>query len=76
MLHWRVIALAVLAVLLILGGLVALTLPNSYEGAVLYTLDEQHAVSKLDGIGAILSGLGCGVALVAGFVWQRRVALP
>ncbi len=74
MLHWRVIVLAVLAVLLILTGLVVLTLPSSYEGAVLYKLDDQHSISKLDSIGVLLAGLGCCVSLVAGFVWQRRVS--
>ncbi len=74
--RWPVILLAVLAVLLILGGLVVLTLPSSYEGALLYTLDEQHAISRLDGIGVLLLGVGCAVALAAGLVWQRSVTTP
>ena len=73
MTNWRVLALASLAVLLQLGGLVALTLPSSFEGAVLYTLDEQHAVSTLDGVGVLLLFLGCLVAWAAGMAWQRRV---
>lgn len=71
MLQWRVIVLASLAVLLILAGLMALTVPDAYEGAVLYTVDEQHAVSKLDGIGLAILALGCLVAWAAAVTWRR-----
>ena len=73
MLYWRVLVLASLAVLLQLAGLVALTLPTPFEGAILYMLDEQHSISRLDGIGVLLLGLGCLIALSAGLAWQRRV---
>jgi uncharacterized membrane protein YqjE len=73
MFQWRVILLAVLAVLLQLVGLVALTLPDSYEGPVLYVFDEQHALCALDGVGALLLVLGCVVAWGAGAIWQRRM---
>jgi len=66
----RVILLAALAVLLLLAGLAALILPDSYEGPV-YPLDAGHAVSALDGLGVALLALGCTVAWSAGFVWQR-----
>jgi drug/metabolite transporter (DMT)-like permease len=73
MLQWRVILLATLAVLLLLGGLVALILPNSQEGPVLYTFDEQHSIRALDILGAVLLVLGCALAWSAGAVWQRRM---
>jgi hypothetical protein len=63
----------VLAIALQLVGLLALTLPDSVEGPVLYTIDEGHAVSALDGIGVLLLGLGCVIAWGAGMVWQRRM---
>ena len=73
MLQWRVILLAVLAVLLLLTGLLALVLPDPYEGPVFYHLDEQHTVRALDALGAVLLALGCAVAWSAGALWQRRV---
>ena len=73
MLQWRVLLLAALAVLLLLGGLAALILPAPHEGPVLYDLDEQHAVRALDILGLILLALGCVVAWGAGALWQRRV---
>jgi hypothetical protein len=73
MLQWRVILLAALAVLLLVGGLVALILPDPYEGAVLYELDAQHALRILDGIALGLLVLGCAVAWSAGIVWHRRM---
>jgi hypothetical protein len=73
MLQWRVIILAVLAIALQLIGLLALTLPDSLEGPVIYAIDEGHAVSALDGVGVLLLGLGCVIAWGAGMVWQRRM---
>jgi drug/metabolite transporter (DMT)-like permease len=73
MLQWRVILLAALALLLLVAGLVALILPDPYEGNVLYKLDEQHTFRVLDGIALVLLVLGCAVAWIAGIVWHRRV---
>ena len=72
-LHWRVIALASLAVVLLLGGLLALVLPSPYEGAVLYTFNDQHAIRALDGLGLLLVLVGCLAAWGAGAAWQRRM---
>jgi len=76
MLQWRVILLAALAVLLLLAGLLALILPEPYEGPVLYRFDEQHALRALDVLGLVLLALGCAVAWSAGLVWQRRMYAP
>jgi drug/metabolite transporter (DMT)-like permease len=73
MLQWRVILLAALAVLLLLGGLLALILPAPREGPVLYHLDEQHTVRALDSLGAVLLALGSAIAWSAGALWQRRM---
>ena len=76
MLQWRVILLAALAVLLLVVGLVALILPDPYEGEVLYQLDAQHTFRLLDGIALGLLVLGCTVAWTAGLVWHRRMYGP
>jgi len=73
MLQWRVILLAILAVLLLVAGLVALILPDSYEGGVLYKFDEQHTFRLLDGIALGLLVLGCAAAWIAGILWHRRM---
>ena len=73
MLQWRVILLAALAVLLLLGGLSALILPDPYEGPVLYHFDEQHSIRAFDGLGVLLLLVGCLVAWGAGALWQRRM---
>jgi len=72
MLQWRVILLAVLALLLV-AGLAILILPDPYEGRVLHQLDEQHTVRALDVFGGGLVAMGCVVAWLAGVVWQRRM---
>jgi hypothetical protein len=71
--HWRLIALALMAVLLLLGGLGLLILPDRLEGAVLYDLDEEHAVTALDGLGLLFLTLGSLTALATGILWQRRM---
>jgi len=76
MLHWRVILLAALAVLLLLAGLVALVLPDPYEGDTLYRFDEEHTVRTLDVVGMAFLALGCVAAWSAGLVWQRRMYAP
>ena len=73
MFQWLVILMAALAVLLLLGGLVALILPDSQEGPPLYQFDAQHTIRTYDGLGIGLLALGCFVAWGAGAVWQRRM---
>jgi hypothetical protein len=73
MYHWRVILLAALAVLLLLGGLAALILPAPHEGPVIHRFDEQHTIRALDVLGALLLTLGCAVAWSAGVLWQRQM---
>ena len=73
MFHWRVILLALLAVLLLLGGLSALVLPDLYEGPVFYQFNEQHTFRALDILGSVLLLLGCAVAWSAGALWQRQM---
>jgi drug/metabolite transporter (DMT)-like permease len=73
MLQWRVISLAALAVLLLVAGLLVMTLPNPYEGQVLYNFDEQHSIRAFDVLGMVLLALGCSVAWGAGGLWQRKM---
>ena len=73
MFHWRIVLLALLAVLLLVAGLVALILPDPYEGQTLYEFDQQHTFRLLDGIALVLLVLGCILAWIAGILWHRRM---
>jgi drug/metabolite transporter (DMT)-like permease len=70
---WFVTVLAALSVLFLLAGMVALILPEDYEGQEVYRIDRMHAVRILDVLGGLLLTIGCIVAWSAGLVWQRRM---
>lgn len=73
MLRWYVVVLAALAVILLLGGLLALVLPEDYEGQEVYRLDRRHTLRMLDVWGGLLLVSGSSVAWLAGVLWQRNV---
>ena len=73
MFKWYVILLASLAVFLLIGGLLALILPEDYEGREVYRIDGMHAIRMVDLLGGILLVVGCIAAWTAGLVWQRTV---
>lgn len=68
-----VVVLAALAVLLLIAGLLALIVPEAYEGQEIYRVDRMHAVRVLDLLGGALLLGGCAAAWTAGIVWQRKV---
>ncbi|MGD8968795.1 MAG: hypothetical protein PVI07_14915 [Anaerolineae bacterium] len=68
---WYVIVLAALAVLLLIAGLLALILPEDYEGPEIYRVDKLHSIRMLDLLGGLLLIAGCSAAWFAGLVWQR-----
>ena len=69
---WYIVTLAALAVLLLLAGLVALILPDDYEGQEVYRIDRMHSIRMLDLAGGALLVVGGVVAWIAGAIWQRR----
>lgn len=73
MFKWYVIVLAALAVLLLMAGLLALILPEEFEGEEIYRIDKMHAVRRLDLLGGLLLLVGCLAAWAAGVIWQRKV---
>ncbi|MGD2145049.1 MAG: hypothetical protein PVF54_11275 [Anaerolineae bacterium] len=72
MFRWYVTALAALALLLLLAGLLALILPDEYEGQELYRIDRMHSIRMLDLLGGGLLVTGCVTAWGAGLLWQRE----
>lgn len=73
MADWRVLGLSASGVLVLLAGLLALGLPDAYEGQVLYALDATHSVRTLDAVGLALLVVGSILVWGAGLLWQRRV---
>ena len=73
MYKWFVTVLAALSVLFLVAGMVALILPEDYEGQEVYRIDRMHAVRILDVLGGLLLMIGCIVAWSAGLVWQRQM---
>jgi hypothetical protein len=74
MTDWRVLLLAGCGLLVLLGGLLILALPGTYEGGVVYTFDATHTVRTLDAVGLLLLVLGAGLSWAAGALWRRLVA--
>jgi hypothetical protein len=72
MTDWRVLILSALSLLILLAGLIALALPDSYEGNILYAFDDEHSVRRLDLIGLALVAVGGVVAWGGGLLWWRR----
>jgi len=70
---WYVVVTAAIAVLLLVAGLLALILPEDYEGQEIYRFDRMHGVRLLDLLGGVLLLIGCVAAWVAGVTWQRNV---
>jgi len=70
---WYVVVLAAIAVMLLVGGLLALILPEDYEGREIYRIDRMHGVRTLDVLGGFLLLVGSVIAWVAGVTWQRSV---
>jgi hypothetical protein len=72
MFKWYVILLAAVAVSLLTAGLLALILPEDYEGPEIYRIDRMHSIRMLDLLGSLLLLVGCVTAWFAGLLWQRR----
>lgn len=69
--RWYIVALAAIAVLLLVAGMLALILPDAYEGEEIYRIDKMHSIRILDLGGGLLLVVGCVTAWTAGLVWQR-----
>jgi hypothetical protein len=70
---WRVVVLSALGVLILVGALLVLALPDTYEGGEVYSIDPTHALRILDVVGLALMALGGLVIWGAGVLWQRQM---
>ena len=71
--NWLVIALSGAGVLFILLGLLALALPDTYEGAFVWQLNSEHTFYLMDIVGMV--GLALGVILnwLGGAFWKSQM---
>jgi hypothetical protein len=63
---------AALALALLVLALLALAVPDAYEGPVVVGLDAQHAIRLLDAVGAMLIVGALALTWGVGLTWQRR----
>jgi hypothetical protein len=68
-----VLALSGAGIFFILFGLLALGLPASREGALLWELNAEHALSVVDAVGAFAASLGVALTWLSGMFWQRQM---
>jgi hypothetical protein len=71
--NWLVLALSAVGVLCILLGLLALAVPASKEGAMVWRVDSMHTVYMMDAAGLSASALGVFLTWLSGQLWQRRL---
>ena len=73
--HWLVIALSGAGVLFILLGLMALALPDTYEGAYVWQLNSEHTFYLMDVVGVFVLALGVILNWLGGALWKSQMRL-
>lgn len=73
--NWLVLALSAAGVLCILLGLLALAVPASREGAMIWHVDGKHTVHMMDAAGLTASALGVLLIWLSGQLWQHHIKL-
>lgn len=71
--NWLVIALSGAGVLFILLGLMALALPDTYEGAFVWQLNSEHTLYLMDIVGVLALILGVILNWLGGALWKSQM---
>ncbi|MEJ5312231.1 MAG: hypothetical protein WHX52_20905 [Anaerolineae bacterium] len=71
--NWMVVALSGAGVLFILLGLMALALPDTYEGAFVWQLDSGHTLYLMDIVGVLALILGVILNWLGGALWKSQM---
>lgn len=71
--NWLVIALSGAGVLLILLGLMALALPDTYEGIYVWQLNSEHTFYLMDIVGVLALALGVILNWLGGAFWKSQM---
>jgi hypothetical protein len=69
---WQVPALSAAGICFILLGLLALALPGSQEGVLIWRLDGGHSVNWMDLVGVFATGLGVILTWLSGLLWKQQ----
>ncbi|MBN1261261.1 MAG: hypothetical protein JXB35_11350 [Anaerolineae bacterium] len=70
---WRVLALSGAGIFFIVLGLIALALPSTQEGELVWLMGPQHALRLMDLAGALAAGFGVVLTWLSGQLWRRQV---
>jgi hypothetical protein len=70
---WLVIALSGAGVLFILLGLMALALPETYEGSYVWQLNSEHTFHLMDIVGVFALALGVILNWLGGTLWKSQM---
>ena len=68
-----VVALSAAGVLFIFLGFLALALPDSLEGFLVWQIDPAHAIYSMDIAGSFALGLGFVLTWLGGRLWNRHL---
>lgn len=71
--NWLVLALSGAGVIFILLGLMALALPETYEGIYILHLDSQHSFRLMDVVGVFVLGMGVILNWLGGALWKYQM---
>jgi hypothetical protein len=71
--NWLIMGFSAAGVLCILLGLLALAIPASKEGAIVWQVDSRHTVYMMDAAGLIASAMGVFLTWLSGKLWQHRI---
>lgn len=71
--NWLVIALSGAGVLFILLGLMALALPDTYEGTFVWQLNSEHSLYLMDIVGVLVLFLGVILNWLGGALWKSQM---
>jgi cytochrome c biogenesis protein CcdA len=69
--HWIVFTTSAAGIAFILLGLLAVALPTSSEGILLWQLNPRRAIYLMDAAGSFALGLGLALTWVSGKLWNR-----
>ena len=68
-----VVALSAAGIVFILLGFLALALPESQEGFLVWQIDPAHAIHSMDLAGSFALGLGLVLTWLGGKLWNRQL---
>jgi hypothetical protein len=69
--NWVVFTTSAAGIAFILLGLLAVSLPTSHEGILIWQLNARRAIYLMDAAGSFAVGLGMALTWLSGKLWNR-----